>query len=396
MTWSLHNAAVPGSEQSVQLAVADPVDETEPEVWDAQGLLVLPGFAELHTHIDKTFSPIYNRTGGLWGAIEAYREHGALRSVAEVEAAALQALRKASRHGVTALRSHINMSSQRDLEVLQALVGMRDRLATVIDLQYVAMGALDGTGDDWLRAAVDAGADLIGGAPALEPKPYAAVAHGLELAVELGVGIDLHIDEHNAVHPNTLHELTQLVTQLNFPHSVSASHCAALGCLAPQQRSELITRVAQAGVQVIGLPVCNLVLLGGEHSPRSLATAPLGALRDAGVVTAVGSDNVHDPFNPYGDYAPLRNLQVTNLLEQRLEDELIVDSLALIGSDARRIFYDTVSDGYAAGDWVVLDCREALEAVTRPAEVLATFKAGQLIYRRVVDEQWHGFDEMVS
>jgi len=396
LTWSLHNARLPGSDQPVRLAVAGQADDDESDVWDVQGLLVLPGFAELHTHLDKTYSPIQNRSGGLRGAIESYRGQGAARSPQQVADAARQALRKASRHGVTALRSHVNMSSQRDLEVLQALVEIRAQLHESMDLQFVAMGPLDGSGDVWLRAAVAAGADMIGGAPALESEPCASVAHGLEVAAELDVGVDLHIDEHSAHSPNTLRALTEEVMQTDYTHSVSASHCAALGCLPPDACKALIARVAEAGIHIIGLPVCNLVLLGGDQQPRRVATAPVGLLRDAGVITAVGSDNVHDPFNPYGDYAPLRNLQISNILEQRLEDDLIVDSLALIGRDARTIFYGADADAYAAGDWVVLDCSDALQAVTRPAEVLATFKAGQLVYRRDVEEQWRGFDEVVS
>ena len=45
-------------------------------------------------------------------------------------------------------------------------------------------------------------------------------------------------------------------------------------------------------------------------------------------------------------------------------------------------------DDYALGDWVVVDSEEVYAAVARPAEPIATFKGGNLVYQREVDEYW--------
>ena len=56
---------------------------------------MLPAFADLHTHLDKTYSPIDNPEGGLEGAISAFRDYKAKRTPKELETSASLALRKA-------------------------------------------------------------------------------------------------------------------------------------------------------------------------------------------------------------------------------------------------------------------------------------------------------------
>ena len=88
MSWLLENARVPDLAELCRLHVdaagvtldigGAPLDADQR--WDLEGRLVLPAFAELHTHLDKTYAPVTNADGGLWGAIEAFRVYKAARS----------------------------------------------------------------------------------------------------------------------------------------------------------------------------------------------------------------------------------------------------------------------------------------------------------------------------
>jgi len=388
LTWRIENARVPGESRLVEVSVLGTTESSEEEVFDAKGKLVLPSFAELHTHLDKTYSPIPHHEGGLLGAINAHASVRGEQTVAQVIERAETALRKASRYGVTALRSHVNSRSDRDLEVLDGLLELRKKYERMVDLQFVAMGSLEAGQQKWLEAAISKGADLVGGAPSLEEDPAASVYAALDLAKALGVGLDLHIDEHAAPEAIALHALAVRALEIGFLGSICASHCSSLACLPVGEFQTLARLLASAKIKVIGLPICNLVLLQSGNRPRSAVTAPLFELEEFGILIAVGSDNVSDPFNPYGDYSPLLNLQLSNLLHSNLQVTSITSSLSFITSNAKEIFYGMQRDDYALGDWVVVDSEEVYAAVARPAEPIATFKGGNLVYQREVDEYW--------
>ncbi len=353
------------------------------EYWDLEGRLVLPAFAELHTHLDKTYAPVNNADGGLWGAIEAFREYKAVRSDVDVEQAAERALRKAISEGVTRLRSHVNAASSEDLELVAVLDALRRRYAPAIDVQLVAMGVFGAEEERHIAACIDAGADMIGGAPALQAEPHEAVRRAVALATEHDVPLDLHIDEHLESGLCTLATLAEEVLRVGFPHAVTAGHCASLAVLAPDERATLLARVREARISIVALPVCNLVLLGGSTRPYLRGTAPVSELVEAGVNVCLGSDNVRDPFNPFGGYAPLKNLQISNMLERHNSDAAIRDSLPLITDNAHEAF-----DGkpVPSGDLVVLDATDLLDALCDPAPCLATFKSGRRVYARRLEE----------
>ncbi|MEM9624202.1 MAG: amidohydrolase family protein [Pseudomonadota bacterium] len=394
MSWLLTNVRVPNvsepmdahlSESGFQLAPQGTSSLTKvANTWDVGGRLLVSSFAELHTHLDKTYSPVTNKQGGLLGAIEAY--HGApLRSDAALYAAAEKALKQALRHGTTRLRTHVNMSSAEDLQRFSVLLELRDRYRKVMDIQFVAMGRLDATGSTFIRQAVGLGADFVGGAPALEPDPASAIKTALKLGQELQVGLDLHIDECEETHPCTLEMLAEAVLSSGFTYPVVAGHCASLAYMTVAHLQEVLAKVADAGLHIVGLPMCNMVLLGGGTSPLVRATAPVAAIQSAGVNVCIGADNVQDPFNPYGGYAPLQNLQLSNILHQVTRQQDIEASLELITSNARLAF---TSDPNVISDWVLLDSDNLVDAICSATRCLATFRGAERVYFREDVEHW--------
>ncbi len=393
MNYLLDNARLPGEESLCQLSVNPgrvailPAGSNagEGEYWDLQGRLVLPGFADLHTHLDKTYAQVNNAAGGLLGAIEAFREYKAQRTLEDVERAATRALRKAVSEGVTCLRSHVNAASAQDVDLVRVLHEVRTRFAPMIDVQLVAMGVFGEAEESYITACVEAGADLIGGAPALQMYPHTAVSRAVAMAAELEIALDLHIDEHLEPELCTLATLCDEVRQQDFRHGVTAGHCASLAVLPEDRLVQLMGAVRDAGISVVALPVCNMVLLGGPAPPYIRGTAPVSRLMQAGVNVCLGSDNVRDPFNPFGGYGALKNLQLSNILERHNSDQAIAASLPLIADNAHRTF----SGGPAPeGDLVVLDATDLLDALCDPPPCLATFKGGQRVYRRELNEVW--------
>jgi cytosine deaminase len=283
------------------------------DVQDLSGYVLLPAPAEPHAHLDKAFTAaqVPNPAGDLEGAIEAWLAYRVGLTVADVFERARAAAVRSLAHGATAIRTHVDVGEGIELRALQALLMLRQVLSGIVPLQIVALVSRPLTGVEgaenraFLRAAMEAGADLVGGAPHVDPDPPAALEHCLRTALEFGNPVDLHMDETLNQSMLGLADLAERVSA-GFPYAVTASHCVSLGIQPPEVQSRVARAVAAAGISVVTLPQTNLYLQGRafETSPPRGLTA-VRALLEAGATVAAGADNVQDPFNPLGRGDPL-------------------------------------------------------------------------------------------
>jgi cytosine/creatinine deaminase len=215
-----------------------------------------------------------------------------------VERARTQALAMLA-NGITAIRTHVDVHAGAPTRGAEALVRVREELRGLIDIELVALCSTFASDAD-IEAALDAGFDLVGGAPHLAEDPIAEVERLVGFAERRGLGMDLHTDE-NLEGPLTLDAYARAVAGLPRDRQYSAGHCVRLGTLPPEELHRVIADVKAADVGVIANPITNLYLQGWQHpvlTPRGLTA--LRELIDAGVRVAAGADNVRDPFNPVG------------------------------------------------------------------------------------------------
>jgi cytosine deaminase len=318
---------------------------------DLTGFLLLPAPAEPHAHLDKAFSwdLIDPPMGDLVLAINSWRQYSSVMTIDGIAERARAAALALLRNGTTAVRTHVDMLvGPEPLRGVHALIAVRDELASVMDIELVALAGSDAT-DETIAEAISLGVDLVGGAPHLAPEPLADLRRLLALAERLGVGVDLHTDEGLDGEPTIL-EFARIVRDWTVP--VSAGHCVRLGTLEPDELSEVITAVLASDIGIISLPITNLYLQGWEHpvsTPRGLTA--LRALLDAGVRVGAGADNVRDPFNPVGRSDALETAS------------LLVTAGHLTLQEA----YDAVSIGSRS----VMSLPEAGVGVGKAAELLA-------------------------
>jgi cytosine/creatinine deaminase len=283
------------------------------DVQELSGYVLLPAPVEPHAHLDKAFTAgqVPNPAGDLDGAIEAWIDYRIGLTVGNVLRRARAGALRSLAHGTTAIRTHVDVGEGIELRGLQALLELRSELADIVPLQIVALvsrpftGAAGAENRAFLRAAMEAGADLVGGAPHVDPDPPAAMEFCLGIATEYGKPLDLHMDETLNEAMLGLADLARKVIA-GFPHPVTASHCVSLGIQPPDVQARVTRDVARAGISVVTLPQTNLYLQGrgSETSPPRGLTA-VRALLDAGATVAAGGDNIQDPFNPLGRGDPL-------------------------------------------------------------------------------------------
>lgn len=281
-------------------------------VVDCSGKVLLPGPVEPHAHLDKALSAgrAPNPAGDLPGAIEAWRAYRPQLDHADIAGRARAAALELVAHGTTTIRSHVDCGDGIGLRGIEAVAAVRDELRAegLAELQVVALISPPVTGEggeamrSLLRDAMAAGADVVGGCPHIEPDPEAATRELVAIAAELGLPIDLHVDE--TLDPRILglraYAAEVAAAGAAIPGAV-AGHCVSLGVQEPEDQAQVAGEVASAGIAVVTLPQTNLYLQSRDRpvsAPRGLTA--IKALIDAGACVCAGADNVRDPFNAVG------------------------------------------------------------------------------------------------
>jgi cytosine/creatinine deaminase len=379
-----------GPEGSLEPA---PGDETQ----DLAGYVLLPAPAEPHAHLDKalTADRVPNPGGDLPGAIDAWIEYRRSIDVADALERGRSAALAALGHGVTAIRSHVDVGEGIGLRSLEALLALREELAGLVHLQLVALVSRPVTGPDgagnraMLPAALELGADLVGGAPHVDPDPPGALRFCMETAAAFGRPVDLHMDETLDQATLFLPDLARWVIDHGFPHPVTASHCVSLGVQPLATQVDVAERLAAAGISVLTMPQTNLYLQarGWDTSPPRGMTA-LRPLMAAGVVVAAGGDNVQDPFNPMGRGDPL---ETAGLLVSA--GHLAPDHAYHLVSGAARSVMGLPPVEVAAGfpaDLLAVAASSLREAIATATPDRFVFSAGRLVARTSVERQISG------
>ncbi len=353
---------------------------------DLKGALVLPAAAEPHAHLDKalTADRVPNATGDLLGAIQAWSSYRARLTIDDIAERAERAARMMLSNGVTALRTHVDVSADVGTRGVEAMSRVRKALAGLVDIQVVALVSVPTTGVAGsnnraaLRDAMQAGADVVGGCPHLDPEPDRCQRYCLELAGELAVPIDLHTDEHTDPARGDLRALAEWIMRTGFRWGATASHCVSLGMQDVHMQRSVADAVAAAQVNVVALPHTNLFLQGRQMptaTPRGLTA--VRALLDAGVNVAAGADNLQDPFNTMGRADPCETASLMVMAGHLLPDE----AWFAVSAAARRVMALPTGglDVGQVADLVAFPMASMREALAFGPPGRTVFKSGRVV-----------------
>jgi cytosine deaminase len=284
---------------------------------DLMGGQVWPAPIDAHTHLDKghIWPRMRNQTGDFAGAIAAVMaDRGAAWSEADVEARAEFAIRCAYAHGTSAIRTHIDTYLPHGRGSWRVLVKLRERWAGKVDLQMSSIAPLDRfngeTGDEIADMVADAGGVLgmvtrhVGQIHDELPEGFQEeLDHFFSLAEARGLDLDLHVDESGETGARALREIALTALKRNFKGRIQCGHCCSLSIQPEEFAQETIARVAEAGISIVVLPMCNMYLQDrvAGRTPRWRGVTLVHEMRAAGIRVSVASDNTRDPFYAYGD-----------------------------------------------------------------------------------------------
>jgi cytosine/creatinine deaminase len=355
---------------------------------DAHGKLVIPGLVESHFHLDKALlgAGAPADAGSVAGAIRATAEMKRRFTREDIHARARRAIELALRHGTTAMRTHVEVDPIVGLAGMEAILPLQREYAWAIDLQLCVFpqeGIFKASGTEKLmRAALAMGGEAVGGVPYNDGDPLAHLDLVFDLAREFDRDVDLHLDFADDADRLLVGAVAERTMTRGWEGRVCAGHMTALGALAPAELDPVVRKIRDAGISILVLPATDLYLMGRadvRNVRRGLA--PARRLHEAGVNVAVSTNNVQNPFTPFGDADLLR---VANLLATAghfgtAEDLVLVLRMATEhGARALRRPDHGVREG-ARADLVLLDCTEPAEAVGAIPERLMVIKAGRVV-----------------
>lgn len=358
---------------------------------DAGGRLVVPGFVDTHVHLDK--SCIMGRCNCHEGTLaEAIAQTAAAKrdfTEDDVYARAERTLRKSILQGTTWMRTHVEVDPRIGLKSFRAIRKLKADHAFAIDLQICVFpqeGMINDPGtEELLIEACEQGADVIGGCPYTDSDPDTHIARIFAIAKRFDIDIDFHLDFDLDPSAMSLHEVCRQTTAHGFEGRVAIGHVTKLSAIGRAQLDAIADLLARSGVALTALPATDLFLMGREHEhsvPRGVT--PVHRLVGRGVNCSLATNNVLNPFTPFGDCSLVRiaNLYANVAQIGRTQDmHLCLDLVTHMPARLMNLRAYGVVVGHAA-DLVVLDCEDRAAVVAELAQVWMVFKRGRMTVTR--------------
>jgi cytosine deaminase len=358
---------------------------------DLGGRVAVPGFIETHIHLDKSclLGRCECHKGTLEEAVAAVAAAKKAFTEQDVAERASRTLEKALVQGTQRMRTHVEVDPRIGLTSFRALRRLKQSYAWAIDIELCVFpqeGLLDDPGcEDVMVQALEEGADVVGGAPYMDKDSHGQIARIFALARRFDVDIDFHLDFGLDPAHLDLVEVCRLTEQTGWGGRVAIGHVTKLSAVPASQLAEMGRRLAGAGVALTVLPSTDLFLTGRDHDhnvPRGVTLAH--RLMEMGVTCSLSTNNVLNPFTPFGDCSLVRIANLYANVAQVGTPAGMSACLDMVTSSSARLLnlddYGIVV-GHPA-DLVVLDAPDAPSAVAEIAQPLFALKRGRRTFTR--------------
>ncbi len=367
--------------------------ETPGQMVDMKGAMVFPAFVDMHTHLDKghIWPRAANPDGSFQGALTTVGDDRKANWRAEDVAARMDfALRCAYAHGTRAIRTHLDSIPPQDDISWPVFKDLRLQWRDQITLQAACLVGCDAVG---LETGFVHTADLVaeaGGVLGMVAYPVPDIEDRVrlffELAQERELGADFHVDETLDPGSETLRVIAQAVLETGFDAPVTVGHLCSLSAQAPERAESTMDLVAEAGLNVVSLPMCNLYLQDRQPgTPRMRGITLVHELKARGVSVSFASDNTRDPFYAYGDLDMIEVMREATRIGH-LDHSGHDWPLSFTSNPAAACGLET--PGLAPGvpaDLVICRARNWTELFARPQSDRIVIRAGQQIDRTLPD-----------
>jgi cytosine/creatinine deaminase len=367
--------------------IASHITDQAQHTLNANGNLVTESFVNGHLHLCKVYTlsrvgedALGSYTAGTMGGAMTAIEQAA-RVKAEYDESWIienvrRALNLAVKYGNTHIRAFADTDTKARLEGVKAVLRARDEFKNRVEVQVVAFpqdGVIRDPGAaDFVRQAMELGADVVGGIPWIEYTDADAQAHidqMFVIAKEFDKDISMLIDDAGDPGLRTLEMLAVKTIQEGWEGRVTAQHARAMA-LYPEpyyRKMEALLKKAQIGI---------------ISDPQ---TGPLYArvrsLYEAGIGIGLGQDDIADAYYPFGRnnmlevaFLAAHLMWMTTLADM----EMLYDMITTRAAATLGIHKFALAEGNLA-NLVILNAKSVWEAIGTHEAPLAVVKNGRLI-----------------
>ena len=206
------------------------------------------------------------------------------------------------------------------------------------------------------------------------------------MARHFDLDIDFHLDFD--LDPSWMH-LDEVIRQTDahkYGGRVAVGHVTKLSAIASAAQSAMAKRLADAGIAITVLPATDLFLMGRDathNAPRGVTRADRFAA--GGVTCSLATNNVLNPFTPFGDGALLRMANLYANIAQLGRPEDLTRCLDMISTSAAKLM-NLKSYGVKVGnaaDLIVLPCTSGWAGIAEIARPLFGFKHGRRSFANI-------------
>ncbi|MCZ6524368.1 MAG: amidohydrolase family protein [Alphaproteobacteria bacterium] len=396
----LRNARVAGQEDGPavdigidqgRIAAIEPGLAAEGKEIDVRGRLVSPGFIETHIHLDKSclLDRCKSEEGTLEEAIGEVAKAKQAFQPQEVRERAVKTLEKCILQGTTHMRTHLEVDPVVGLRSLEGILPLIAEYKWAIDLEiciFPQEGLLNNPGTDELMVeGLRQGCKVVGGAPYTDSDPPGQIDRLFEMAAEFDVDVDMHLDFGNTPEGMNVEHVCKRTEEHGYGGRVAIGHVTQMSTLEVAEFERITKRLAEVGVAVTVLPSTDLYLMGRHQDHNVIrGVVPVHRMLRHGVNCSLSSNNVLNPFTPFGDCSLIR---MANLYANIAQVGQSVDTIECFEMVTRRSAALLNLDDYGiavgkSADLVVIDNTDRQTAVAELSQPLMGFKRGQMTFRR--------------
>jgi cytosine deaminase len=390
----LRNARLPGEpDRLVDIGVSDgriaAIESglsADAETLDLAGRLVCAGFVETHLHLDKSciLDRCHAERGDLDEAIREVAKAKKAFTAEDVYHRAKRTLERCILNGTTHVRTHLEVDPGIGLKGLEGVLPLVQEYAWAVDLEICVFpqeGMLNNPGTEALMLeALRRSGGMIGACPYTDSDPHGQIDRIFALAREHDLDIDMHLDfTLDPAHMDLVH-VCRRAEEFGYGGRVAIGHVSKLSALAPAKFADAARLLRSAGVALTVLPSTDIYLMGRAHDhnvPRGMT--PTHRLLHHGVNCSLATNNVLNPFTPFGDCSLVRIANLYANVAQVGTAHDIAECFHMVTSRAAQLM-NLSGYGLKAGhpaDIVVLDCETVQAAVRELPPVLFVFKRGR-------------------
>jgi len=393
MSLLLKNARLHGEKELVSLlidngiieAIAPVIDAPNAEVIDCGGKLLLPSFVDCHTHLDKAFLETDREAEGLMDAVFMTADYQKSLDKSAIRADVIRrggkVLDMELKNGSGLVRSHVTVDDIWGMEAFYGSVALKQAYAGKLDVQLTVPFNPAFVGE-WEEAVRAGDIDFIAGYPTVTPDPKKTVDELFAVAEKYALPLDLHVDESDKADVSCFRYILEKTVRHGLQGKVNCSHVTALAAVDHATAEEAIALADKAQVSVIALPSCNMFLMGrADRGIVRRGITRITELEAAGVNVAIASDNIRDPFRPFGNGNLLEEgLLACQLLSRGTEAGMhsVIDMITKNARKTSHVDARGIEMG-AKADLVLLDATSEKLALIENSTRLLVLKNGAIV-----------------